>query len=1381
MIYNRNKIKKILTMSLILIIGLNSLNLFFSMVIEPNKPINEDIIDTKNISTSAGEGLDPWWNGDFQYRRCINLTNIYNENLVDWRTYIEIDTTDLIPDKMRSDLGDIRIVENGEIRDYYVTHDGNSARIWFKTDIKAYSTEYDTYLYYGNSNASNDPTYYKEHDFGMAWYTFDSDEGGSIKDEMGLHDATLYGLGTHVDYYTDSHSGQSLKFNDTQVEAYIDAPHTILHGLTTFTISFWAKRVITSGTEYLVSVYGGVGAPSPRDNYMLYRAPTISDWRFYVFRMTTDSHLGYVGNNLEGGTAAFLASGSTTLIYSTPSTPLNVQPGGFIIGQEQDSIGGGFDQNQNYNGYLDEFRIFNYALSDTEMNWLRLGRTLAYELLEERIVTSEVTVIVKDCDGSLITDQLATVYLWNKTSGAQIASKTTGTDGTALFENVAYDNYTITVNYTKTLPDDSIIEEMVYNSTDRGDTIEYMGLIYTTMIYTDLWTMHFVVEDWDGDAMNRGYIQINITDDQQVNLTLDTEGKASFRWLNRSEGYDYSVYYDNRDLVERYTLLNKSTIYPIDKSQQYTVSEINIGSGPNYLIDRYFWVDGSSDGSRGKNKIIDIEITATNMDDTMSYFEVQLMGAGPTPQDRVVLESYSGTVTDKDFLIHASDYPYNVYGIWLKISGINSSAPCPGEILLTFSYAHTHVITANMSKLNIKLIDDRYYNPVSGMTVYVEYNDTKQHVTTKLKTDSSGYAYGINTGLPFWYTRETVYNISIWQTSSLQYELKVNSSDQPFTIDERLWGYNYSLDKASELILEVFFSENDYITKFLNGSEAEAPTIEYIWGQHNITLWINFTFSSLGQGGPWSPDSGDPDTSEVLCTIKRTSSGAIVYTRSLDFKGDGNYSLDLNSSVLSAGYKGIDYTLIISGWKHQYISPQDDIRSIRVLPLVTGLTLHDYNTTAELIRYPVSGYYRSSVNYGFTLNITARYYDLDSPTILLTPDQHSYTWDEGSGDLTPDMKNPGYWVLEFDSNIAAETKEYTFQITMGRENHSIQENIICKIDVRERGTMINGSSNMLFEIDEDVWIEDEKIFEFEYTDSLESQRLEINSLFGTWYKKESDGSETHKGDFYNPDALIKTIGITYQLDLNTEDLEEGLYKIFLQVKRDNYEAKMISITMNIKKRPIDPGFTTLYKSGEQGQNIRFSLTLSDPSNNSMPLTGVMVRLMINSINYTFTESEMAGEYYLDFPTSNYNAFFMPQTIVGMLHVSKEKYETASFSVTIVISMPTLMGIPIFYLLMIIGAIVAVVGSLGLYRYNQVRKIPKFIKKSKDMRKAISSKSKIGENLLYPSKESATSKLLGKKWESIGLSLPEILDIQEKKRKILSDIKEKESTKQGGED
>ena len=91
--------------------------------------------------------------------------------------------------------------------------------------------------------------------------------------------------------------------------------------------------------------------------------------------------------------------------------------------------------------------------------------------------------------------------------------------------------------------------------------------------------------------------------------------------------------------------------------------------------------------------------------------------------------------------------------------------------------------------------------------------------------------------------------------------------------------------------------------------------------------------------------------------------------------------------------------------------------------------------------------------------------------------------------------------------------------------------------------------------------------------------------------------------------------------------------------------------------------------------------------------------------------------------------------------------------------------------MIIGAIIAVVGSLVAYRQIQQARIPTFVKKVKAMSKDIKGRKSISDSLLYPSKEEFIVKKLGDKWEVLGLSLEEILGIETKKGKKLPETTE----------
>ena len=140
----------------------------------------------------------------------------------------------------------------------------------------------------------------------------------------------------------------------------------------------------------------------------------------------------------------------------------------------------------------------------------------------------------------------------------------------------------------------------------------------------------------------------------------------------------------------------------------------------------------------------------------------------------------------------------------------------------------------------------------------------------------------------------------------------------------------------------------------------------------------------------------------------------------------------------------------------------------------------------------------------------------------------------------------------------------------------------------------------------------------------------------------------------------------------------------------------------------------------------------------------------------------------------------PETHFMTLHIERENYTTTETQIPVSVGMIEVFGFPLFYLIIIISAIVVVVGSLGLYRYMQVRKIPTFVKKNKAMKKSISGKGKISDSLIYPSKEQAMVKLHGDKWEKIGLSLSDILGIQDKKRKGLPDKIDKDVNQGGGE-
>jgi hypothetical protein len=264
--------------------------------------------------------------------------------------------------------------------------------------------------------------------------------------------------------------------------------------------------------------------------------------------------------------------------------------------------------------------------------------------------------------------------------------------------------------------------------------------------------------------------------------------------------------------------------------------------------------------------------------------------------------------------------------------------------------------------------------------------------------------------------------------------------------------------------------------------------------------------------------------------------------------------------------------------------------------------------------------------------------------------------------------------------------------------------------------------------------------------------------------------------------LIETANGLHVLDINTETLSAGKYQIDVNIYKRNYGFKYVSIPLTVLKRPIDCDFSSLTLSGIQGANLGVIFTLTDSSNNSALLTGVMMYLITSDgLNISINPvSGSPGQYRLSFSTTGYNTFLMPQTITGTIYMVKENHETTSIPVTIVIGMPEIFpGMPTFYFLMIVGAITAVAVSLITYRTVQQRRIPTFVKKTKAAIKAIESKSKIGESLIYPPKNEFTVKLLGDHWEALGLSLGDILGVEGKKGKAVPKSDTKSDEFKGG--
>ncbi|MFX1479572.1 MAG: LamG-like jellyroll fold domain-containing protein [Promethearchaeota archaeon] len=365
----------------------------------------------------------------------------------------------------------------------------------------------------------------------------------------------------------------------------------------------------------------------------------------------------------------------------------------------------------------------------------------------------------------------------------------------------------------------------------------------------------------------------------------------------------------------------------------------------------------------------------------------------------------------------------------------------------------------------------------------------------------------------------------------------------------------------------------------------------------------------------------------------------------------------------------------------------------------------------------------------------------------------------------------GYYLQNIDTTLM-DADEYTvrFTFTKGHYTSTMKE---FKLIVNERITSINGDLEFYRHL-ENIYIEEAVNFTFLYTDVLTGERItNLRTQSYIWENYDSDGNVLSSGE----GDIISTPSAQYILDFDTETRALGDYMLIITLDKDNYEYKNAMILLTINKRFLHYNLSDRFKNFranvEQGKNIDITISLTDPTRGGIPLLNATVTLTISGTVYYF-EHVANGTYMYSFSTSDINAFFTSQTLRGVINVSKINYISQQFSIIIIVEMPTFLGIPLFYLILIVSSIAVAAAALAGYRIYKNAKVPTYVKKVRSMKKAIKSKKDISESLLYRSKEVFVGENVNYKWEKIGLSLEDILNIKLKKKVLKAEKKISES-------
>ena len=175
------------------------------------------------------------------------------------------------------------------------------------------------------------------------------------------HHATVHG-----DDFWSSEDGGKFDWGDQGTISHIQLPHEAARDVgSSWTLEFVMKPRVTDTPKYFMSI-----ATAEDTNHMLLRVKDggISGWGSYDgFEVNDDEiiHFAITGSDDENG--HFYKNGSDEGTSTHVRQINEVADQGWVLNQDQDTIGGGFQDHQNYRGGFMIIKLYNRILDPREI------------------------------------------------------------------------------------------------------------------------------------------------------------------------------------------------------------------------------------------------------------------------------------------------------------------------------------------------------------------------------------------------------------------------------------------------------------------------------------------------------------------------------------------------------------------------------------------------------------------------------------------------------------------------------------------------------------------------------------------------------------------------------------------------------------------------------------------------------------------------------------------------------------------------------------------------------------------------------------------------------------------------------------------------------
>lgn len=308
----------------------------------------------------------------------------------------------------------------------------------------------------GYLNIESSQSWFKTYQFNMDYssnmilqYKMNDDLADTvIVDNVAGNNGTIYG-GNTQDFSAAGIVNKSFNFPTANITDYIKLDDTLVNGLTDFTFSIWVKTSGDSKNRYFISCANSVNA---NEIALSVHASTDQLLNFSVAGSTSAFGISPAINDGEWHHVVALREGNIAKMYVDNialsqvvfnSDALVVDTGGFILRQDQDSVGGGFNSAQAWLGSIDDFRVYNKALTPGEVSLLyNYGQGTEGSPLFELEPDTQYAMVLKSANSTDVDrlrlraaddDRISGEQPWKSTDSGSSWSDATGDAGDWFF------------------------------------------------------------------------------------------------------------------------------------------------------------------------------------------------------------------------------------------------------------------------------------------------------------------------------------------------------------------------------------------------------------------------------------------------------------------------------------------------------------------------------------------------------------------------------------------------------------------------------------------------------------------------------------------------------------------------------------------------------------------------------------------------------------------------------------------------------------------------------------------------------------------------------------------------------------------------------------